>query len=44
MLHGGSWDFGWPFARSAFRYRDYPDARYDDIGFRVLCSSPIFGR
>ena len=41
VLRGGSWLFYQDFARSAYRYRDYPLIRDDYLGFRVLCSSPI---
>jgi len=30
------------FARSADRLRLNPDFRNDNVGFRVLCASPIF--
>ncbi len=40
-LRGGSWDYGPDAARAASRLNFYPDNRYDSIGFRVLCSSPI---
>ena len=42
VVRGGSWGGNQDFARSAVRYRDDPDARFGDVGFRVLCSSPIF--
>ena len=42
VVRGGSWNDDQDYARSAFRYRDYPCDRSGDIGFRVLCSSPIF--
>ena len=43
VLRGGSWGGDRDFARSAFRFGGGPDYRNDDVGFRVLCSSPIFG-
>jgi hypothetical protein len=44
VVRGGSW-FDFPGrARSAVRGWNHPDARYDFIGFRVLCSSPICGQ
>jgi formylglycine-generating enzyme required for sulfatase activity len=42
VLRGGSWDDDRGNARSAYRVRYYPDGRGDGVGFRVLCSSPIF--
>ena len=41
VLRGGSWDRLEVFARAASRYNFTPGYRYDDIGFRVVCSSPI---
>ena len=43
VVRGGSWNNNQDFARSAARVRNNPNDRIDDIGFRVLCSSPIFG-
>ncbi len=43
VLRGGSWDFDRDFARSAFRVRYSPYYRDDNVGFRVVCSSPIAG-
>jgi formylglycine-generating enzyme required for sulfatase activity len=43
VLRGGSWRDYRDNARSAIRDRDYPDDRSVFVGFRVLCSSPIFG-
>lgn len=45
VLRGGSWSDYRGFARSGDRYWSNPDYRidrYDFVGFRVLCSSPIF--
>jgi formylglycine-generating enzyme required for sulfatase activity len=41
VLRGGSWGGSQASARSAFRYWSVPNARNDNVGFRVLCSSPI---
>ena len=41
VLRGGSWDVSQDNARSAVRLRGNPINRSDDVGFRVLCSSPI---
>jgi len=41
VLRGGSWDDDRGSARSADRVRYDPDNRDDDVGFRVLCASPI---
>lgn len=40
-VRGGSWNFNPDYARAAARNFYRPDNRYDFIGFRVLCSSPI---
>ena len=41
VLRGGSW-YGDPDGvRASVRDDNHPDARYSNIGFRVLCSSPI---
>ncbi len=40
VLRGGSWDLNLDLARSAIRFRYYPDIRHNNIGFRVVCSSP----
>jgi formylglycine-generating enzyme required for sulfatase activity len=36
VLRGGSWDLNPRLCRSAVRYINYPDFRYNDIGFRVV--------
>jgi formylglycine-generating enzyme required for sulfatase activity len=41
VLRGGSWVIVRDFARSAFRNWYYPFDRNANVGFRVLCSSPI---
>jgi formylglycine-generating enzyme required for sulfatase activity len=41
-VRGGSFNYRQDFARSAYRFHFYPDLRYDCMGFRVVCSSPIF--
>ena len=43
VLRGGSWDGYRDFARSAVRVGSNPFVRFYYIGFRVVCSSPIFG-
>jgi formylglycine-generating enzyme required for sulfatase activity len=42
VLRGGSWVNDQDSARSAYRVRSDPSGRSNDVGFRVLCSSPIF--
>ncbi len=42
--HGGSWDNGAAFCRSAFRSTDDPTPRSNDFGFRLALSSPIARR
>jgi formylglycine-generating enzyme required for sulfatase activity len=42
VLRGGSWGNGRDLARSADRYWYDPGNRSSNIGFRVMCSSPIF--
>ena len=42
VLRGGSWIGYQDCARSAARYGFHPVCRGDNIGFRVVCSSPIF--
>ncbi|MBK6957637.1 MAG: SUMF1/EgtB/PvdO family nonheme iron enzyme [Nitrosomonas sp.] len=41
VLRGGSWDNSPDSVRASVRNDFHPDNRYDNIGFRVLCSSPI---
>ncbi|WP_346294101.1 formylglycine-generating enzyme family protein [Sphaerothrix gracilis] len=40
IIRGGSWSDVPRYCRSAFRFRDFPDFRDSDIGFRVCCSAP----
>ena len=40
VLRGGSWGLGRDYARCAHHYYASPNGRSDDIGFRVVCSSP----
>jgi len=39
-LRGGSWVHTPRHCRSAFRYYNPPDNRYNYVGFRVVCSAP----
>ena len=39
-VRGGSWGFTHRLARCAFRFRFYPDDRFDVLGFRVVLRSP----
>ncbi|GEM_PF-815900 len=39
VQRGGSWYNGPRNCRSASRYYNPPDSRYDDVGFRVVCSA-----
>ena len=41
VLRGGSWNVNRDFAGSASRFWNHPDLRYDYVGLRVACSSPI---
>ena len=41
VLRGGSWGTNPDNARASFRDWGYPVNRYYDVGFRVVCSSPI---
>jgi formylglycine-generating enzyme required for sulfatase activity len=40
LLRGGSWSDNPGFCRSANRVRDTPHARYNNVGFRVVCFPP----
>ncbi|MCM8664678.1 SUMF1/EgtB/PvdO family nonheme iron enzyme [Accumulibacter sp.] len=42
-LRGGAWLYDQDNARCAVRNRYRPHSRNDNVGFRVLCSSPIDG-
>ena len=42
VVRGCSWRSAQDLARAACRPRDPPGRRYDGLGFRVVCSSPIF--
>ena len=39
MIRGGSWYYYPEECRAAFRYSVYPGTRYDDTGFRVVCTT-----
>ncbi|MEO0536864.1 MAG: SUMF1/EgtB/PvdO family nonheme iron enzyme [Cyanobacteria bacterium P01_A01_bin.123] len=39
VIRGGSWLRLPKHCRSAYRFSDYPDFRYRDVGFRVACSA-----
>ncbi|MBK7955261.1 MAG: SUMF1/EgtB/PvdO family nonheme iron enzyme [Candidatus Accumulibacter sp.] len=42
VVRGGSWSDHRDFRRCAFRFRNHPGFRYDELGFRVvLRSSPV---
>jgi formylglycine-generating enzyme required for sulfatase activity len=41
VLRGGSWDDNLVVARASARNFDHPGFRVSDVGFRVLCESPI---
>ena len=41
-LRGGCWFDGRVFARCAYRYGNHPNDRYNYVGFRLVCASPIF--
>jgi formylglycine-generating enzyme required for sulfatase activity len=43
VLRGGSWYFNQDYARSANRHGDTPNNRFNNVGFRVVCSSPSSG-
>jgi formylglycine-generating enzyme required for sulfatase activity len=42
VVRGGSWLNVRDNARPAYRDRSYPHYRNDDVGVRLVCSSPIF--
>jgi formylglycine-generating enzyme required for sulfatase activity len=37
VLRGGSWNYFLDFARAVFRVSEFPDFRFNDVGFRVVC-------
>jgi formylglycine-generating enzyme required for sulfatase activity len=41
VLRGGSWDGDQDGARADYRLDDHPGNRFESLGFRVLCGSPI---
>lgn len=41
VVRGGSWNFFRTYARAAYRDFYAPDNRNNDIGFRLVCASPI---
>jgi hypothetical protein len=41
VVRGGCWFYNPDYARSAFRDWNTPDVRDGNLGFRVVCSSPI---
>jgi formylglycine-generating enzyme required for sulfatase activity len=43
VLRGGSWGYDRAYSRSAFRFWNSPFDRSNNIGFRVVCSSPSTG-
>ena len=40
VVRGGSWFYGSPDCRSAYRYGIAPGDRYHTLGFRLVCSAP----
>jgi len=40
VIRGGSWHYNPVFCRSAYRFSSFPRETRDDIGFRIVCSSP----
>jgi formylglycine-generating enzyme required for sulfatase activity len=36
VFRGGHWNYYARLCRSADRYYDYPDYRFNDLGFRVV--------
>ena len=43
MVRGGSWNNNQDNARAAYRNRNHPDNRNNNIGFRLVCSSHTLG-
>jgi formylglycine-generating enzyme required for sulfatase activity len=41
VVRGGSWDYDLSFARAAYRVHSLPLYRFDNLGFRLVCASPI---
>ncbi|CAG0967918.1 partial Hercynine oxygenase, partial [Gammaproteobacteria bacterium] len=41
VMRGGSWVYHSRNARSAYRYWSRPSDRNNDVGFRLVCASPI---
>jgi formylglycine-generating enzyme required for sulfatase activity len=41
VLRGGSWFGTLADARTSFRGCDFPDLRLNNVGFRVVCASPL---
>jgi formylglycine-generating enzyme required for sulfatase activity len=41
VVRGGSWNLNHEDARCAYRSHDLPDLRNSNLGFRVVCVSPI---
>ncbi|HRD90752.1 MAG TPA: SUMF1/EgtB/PvdO family nonheme iron enzyme, partial [Accumulibacter sp.] len=44
VVRGGSWGLVRELVRCAVRFNNHPGARDDNLGFRVLCVSPILKR
>lgn len=42
VVRGGAWCLNQAYARCAYRFRNSPYDRGESVGFRVLCSFPIF--
>lgn len=43
VLRGGSFSYDGRYCRAPFRLGSNPSNRDDDVGFRLLCLSPIIG-
>ncbi len=41
VVRGGSWNNNQTNARAAYRNDNAPDNRNNNIGFRLVCASPI---